>query len=59
MEKDAIDEILDQWSEERPDLDTASLGVVDGGGKAEHTDHQHDEQMTHGVLLKSALLRVE
>ena len=25
MEKDAIDEILDQWSEERPDLDTASL----------------------------------
>lgn len=28
MEKDAIDEILDQWSEERPDLDTASLGVV-------------------------------
>ena len=28
MKKDAIDEILDQWSEERPDLDTASLGVV-------------------------------
>jgi DNA-binding MarR family transcriptional regulator len=28
MEKDLIDEILDQWSEERPDLDTASLGVV-------------------------------
>lgn len=28
MEKDAIDDILDQWSEERPDLDTASLGVV-------------------------------
>jgi DNA-binding MarR family transcriptional regulator len=28
MRKDAIDEILDQWSEERPDLDTASLGVV-------------------------------
>ena len=28
MEKDTIDEILDQWSEERPDLDTASLGVV-------------------------------
>ena len=28
MEKDPIDEILDQWSEERPDLDTASLGVV-------------------------------
>ncbi len=28
MQKDPIDEILDQWSEERPDLDTASLGVV-------------------------------
>jgi DNA-binding MarR family transcriptional regulator len=28
MIKDPIDEILDQWSEERPDLDTASLGVV-------------------------------
>ena len=28
MERDAIDEILEQWSEERPDLDTASLGVV-------------------------------
>lgn len=28
MKKDPIDEILDQWSEERPDLDTASLGVV-------------------------------
>jgi len=28
MEKDVIDEILDQWSKERPDLDTASLGVV-------------------------------
>lgn len=28
MEKDAIDEILDQWSEQRPDLETASLGVV-------------------------------
>lgn len=28
MEKDTIDEILDQWTEERPDLDTASLGVV-------------------------------
>lgn len=26
--KDAVDEILDQWSEERPELDTASLGVV-------------------------------
>jgi len=28
MQKDPIDEILDQWSAERPDLDTASLGVV-------------------------------
>ena len=28
MEKDPIDEILEQWSDERPDLDTASLGVV-------------------------------
>jgi DNA-binding MarR family transcriptional regulator len=28
MQKDAIDEILEQWSGERPDLDTASLGVV-------------------------------
>lgn len=28
MKKDPIDEILDQWTEERPDLDTASLGVV-------------------------------
>lgn len=28
MEKDVIDDILDQWSEERPELDTASLGVV-------------------------------
>jgi DNA-binding MarR family transcriptional regulator len=28
MERDAIDEILDQWSEQRPDLETASLGVV-------------------------------
>ncbi len=28
MEKDAVDDILDQWSEERPELDTASLGVV-------------------------------
>ena len=26
--KDAVDEILEQWSEERPELDTASLGVV-------------------------------
>ena len=28
MTKDAFDEILDQWSAERPELDTASLGVV-------------------------------
>ncbi len=28
MKKDAIDEILEQWTEERPELDTASLGVV-------------------------------
>lgn len=28
MAKDAIDEMLEQWSEERPDLDTSSLGVV-------------------------------
>ena len=28
MTSDPIDEILEQWSEERPDLDTASLGVV-------------------------------
>jgi DNA-binding MarR family transcriptional regulator len=28
MSKDAIDQILEQWSEERPELDTASLGVV-------------------------------
>lgn len=28
MEKDAIDAILEQWSEERPELDTASLGIV-------------------------------
>ncbi len=28
MQKDTIDQILDQWSEERPDLDTSSLGVV-------------------------------
>ena len=27
-EKDAVDEILEQWSEERPELDTVSLGVV-------------------------------
>ncbi len=28
MEKDVVDDILDQWSEERPELDTASLGIV-------------------------------
>lgn len=28
MEIDRVDEILEQWSEERPDLDTSSLGVV-------------------------------
>jgi DNA-binding MarR family transcriptional regulator len=28
MKKDAIDDILDQWSEERPELETAALGVV-------------------------------
>ena len=28
MEMDAVDEILDQWSAERPELDTAALGVV-------------------------------
>lgn len=28
MEKDSIDAILDQWSAERPELDTAPLGVV-------------------------------
>lgn len=28
MQKDVIDDILEQWSEERPELDTASLGVV-------------------------------
>lgn len=28
MKKDAIDDILEQWSEERPELDTASLGIV-------------------------------
>ena len=28
MAQDAIDDILEQWSEERPELDTASLGVV-------------------------------
>jgi DNA-binding MarR family transcriptional regulator len=28
MNNDAIDGILEQWSEERPELDTGSLGVV-------------------------------
>lgn len=28
MAKDAVDDILEQWSEERPELDTASLGIV-------------------------------
>ena len=28
MNKDVVDDILDQWSDERPELDTASLGVV-------------------------------
>ena len=28
MKMDAVDEILEQWSNERPELDTASLGVV-------------------------------
>ena len=28
MQKDVVDDILDQWSEEKPELDTASLGVV-------------------------------
>lgn len=28
MEKDVVDEILGQWSEERPELDTDGLGVV-------------------------------
>jgi DNA-binding MarR family transcriptional regulator len=28
MDKDTIDDILDQWSAERPELDTAALGVV-------------------------------
>ena len=26
--KDAVDDILEQWAEERPELDSASLGVV-------------------------------
>ncbi len=28
MRRDGVDDILEQWSEERPELDTASLGVV-------------------------------
>lgn len=28
MEKDTVDDMLGQWSQERPELDTASLGVV-------------------------------
>jgi DNA-binding MarR family transcriptional regulator len=28
MEKDTIDQILDQWSAEKPELNTAALGVV-------------------------------
>ena len=28
MNKDVVDDILEQWSAERPELDTASLGVV-------------------------------
>ena len=28
MNKDTVDEILEQWTDERPELDTASLGVV-------------------------------
>lgn len=28
MQKDAVDNILEQWSKERPELETASLGVV-------------------------------
>lgn len=28
MNRDAVDDILEQWSEERPELDPASLGVV-------------------------------
>lgn len=28
MKTDAVDDILEQWSEERPELDTTSLGVV-------------------------------
>lgn len=28
MTKDAVDDILEQWSDERPELDTSSLGIV-------------------------------
>jgi hypothetical protein len=28
MKNDPIDDILEQWFDERPELDTASLGVV-------------------------------
>ena len=28
MKRDVVDDILDQWSEERPELNKASLGVV-------------------------------
>lgn len=28
MKKDAVDQMLEQWSAERPELDTSSLGVV-------------------------------
>jgi DNA-binding MarR family transcriptional regulator len=28
MQKDSADDVLEQWSEERPELDTAALGVV-------------------------------
>ena len=28
MKRDVVDDILDQWSDERPELDAASLGVV-------------------------------
>ena len=28
MKRDVVDDLLDQWTEERPELDTSSLGVV-------------------------------
>ncbi len=28
MKRDVVDDMLDQWTEERPELDTSSLGVV-------------------------------